>query len=80
MLQWLTTGAALLVAVAALLRARNLGRRLELLTRNYWELRHQHGELRAYVRRLDPETAREDGPAPPTPPAGAFIPLSAVKR
>jgi hypothetical protein len=78
--QWLTTGAALLLAVAALLRARSLGRRLELLTRHYWELRYQHGELRAHLRRLDPDTAREDDPAPPAPPAGAFIPLSAVKR
>jgi hypothetical protein len=77
--QWLTTGAALIVAVAALLRARSVGRRLDLLTRNYWELRYQHGELRARVHRLEPETVRDDDPAPGVP-AGSFIPLSALKR
>jgi hypothetical protein len=77
---WLVTGAALVIALVALARARSLGRRLERLTQHYWELRYQHGELRAHVRRLDPETAREDEPAPPPAQAGTFIPLSALKR
>jgi len=77
---WLVTGAALVIALAALARARSLARRLERLTQNYWELRYQHGELRAHVRRLDPETAREEEPAAPPAPGGTFIPLSALKR
>jgi hypothetical protein len=77
---WLVTGVALFMALGALALARRLGRRLERLTQNYWELRYQHGELRARVRRLDPEAAPENEPAPPPAPAGTFIPLSALKR
>ena len=80
MVHWLATGAALVLALAALVRARSLGRRLDALTRQYWELRHQHGELGARLRRVDREHAREDEPAPPPAPDGAFIPLSALKR
>jgi hypothetical protein len=76
----MVTGVALLVAVAAWARARSLGRRLERLTQQYWELRYQHGELRAQVRRLDPETPHEDDAQAAAPPAQAFIPLSALKR
>jgi len=75
---WLATGAALVIALAALARARTLGRRLEALTRNYWDLRYQHGELRAHMRRLDPGAAPDDD-SPPAP-DGSFIPLSALKR
>ena len=81
MVHWLATGAALVIAFAALSRVRSLGRRLETLTRHHWELRYEHGELRAHMRRLnleDPERARDDD-APPAP-GGSFIPLSALKR
>ena len=75
----LLAGAAALVAVAALLKARRLAKRLERLTESYWELRYEHGQLRARVNRLDP-----DQPAAPEPaaPAGAthFVPLSSLKR
>ena len=51
------------------------------LTESYWELRYDHGQLRARVARLDPE-------APVTPAGGAlpqsgatqFVPLSSLKR
>jgi len=77
---WLLTVAAVLVAVAALAKARRLAKRLERLTESYWELRYEHGQLRARVNRLDPEqpiTAPE-----PAPQAGgtAFVPLSSLKR
>ena len=39
-LQWLLTGAAVLVAAAAFAKARRLARRLERLTESYWELRY----------------------------------------
>jgi hypothetical protein len=68
-----------LLALIAWLKARGLARRLEQLTQQYWDLRYQHGELRAVVRRLDPETAREEADASQTP-AEAFIPLSSLKR
>ena len=78
-LQWLLTGAAVLVAVTAILKARRLAKRLERLTESYWELRYEHGQLRARVNRLDPEPT---APAEPVPPAGAtaFVPLSSLKR
>jgi hypothetical protein len=79
-LQWLFTGAAVLVAVAALARARRLAKRLERLTESYWELRYEHGQLRARVNRLDPEAS----PADPAPAAQrgsttAFVPLSSLR-
>ena len=79
-LQWLLTGAAVLVAVAALAKARRLTKRVERLTESYWELRYEHGQLRARVNRLDPDTQ----PAEPTPaPSGgsttAFVPLSSLR-
>jgi hypothetical protein len=80
MFQWLLSGTAVAVALIALAKARRLAKRLERLTESYWELRYEHGQLRARVNRLDPEQA------PPTPEAGpqagttAFVPLSSLKR
>ena len=80
-LHWLLTAAALIVAVAALVRARRTARRLERLTETYWELRYDHGQLRARVAKLDPEAATP-GEAEPAPKAGGstFVPLSSLKR
>jgi hypothetical protein len=75
----LLTGLSLVVAAAALIKARALAKRLERLTESYWELRYEHGQLRARINRLDPETpAMPDHP----PAAGvtAFVPLSSLKR
>ena len=77
---WLLTVAAVLVALAAFAKARRLAKRLERLTESYWELRYEHGQLRARVNRLDPEqpsTAPETGPQAG---ATAFVPLSSLKR
>jgi hypothetical protein len=75
---WLLTGAAVLLAGVALLVARRQSRRLERLTESYWELRYEHGQLRARVNRLDPE--QQSSAAAPDPPASNFIPLSSLKR
>jgi hypothetical protein len=79
-LQWLLAGTAAVVAVVALVRARRLSKRLERLTESYWELRYEHGQLRARVNRLDPEATSQ--PSEPAPGAGAtaFVPLSSLKR
>ena len=77
---WLLAVAAVVVAVAALVKARRLAKRLERLTESYWELRYEHGQLRARVNRLDPE---QPGGAPdPAPPQGGatFVPLSSLKQ
>ena len=77
-LHWLLTGAALVTAAVALLVARRQRKRLERLTESYWELRYEHGQLRAHVNRLD------QAANPPKPvaelPATNFIPLSSLKR
>ena len=82
--QWLLTGAAVLVAVVALVKARRLAKRLERLTESYWELRYEHGQLRARLNRLDPDPAAMSGPGEDVPQlAGgttAFVPLSSLKR
>jgi hypothetical protein len=77
-LHWLLTGAALVLAGVALLVARRQRKRLERLTESYWELRYEHGQLRARVNRLDPE--QQQGAAASDPPASNFIPLSSLKR
>jgi hypothetical protein len=81
--QWVLAGAAVVVAVASLLKARRLAKRLERLTESYWELRYEHGQLRARVNRLDPETAASGAGAemaPVSSGATAFVPLSSLKR
>ena len=80
MFQWLLSGIALVVALIAIVKARRLTKRLERLTESYWELRYEHGQLRARVNRLDPEQAPQT--AEPGPQAGttAFVPLSSLKR
>jgi len=78
--QWLLTGAALLFAVGAFLRARRVARRLERLTESYWELRYEYGQLRARITRLEPPVAEPGPPDPQARPAGNFVPLSSLKR
>ena len=79
-LLWLLTAAAVLLAAAALAKTRRLAKRLERLTESYWELRYEHGQLRARVNRLDPEQPA-GAPEPTAPPgATAFVPLSSLKQ
>jgi hypothetical protein len=80
-LHWLLTGAALLVAVAAFLRARRTAKRLERLTESYWDLRYEYGQLRARVSRLEPASGDADAREPaPQATAASFVPLSSLKR
>ena len=62
----LVSGVAILVALAALAKARRLAARVERLTESHWELRYEHGQLRARVNRLDPDqaAAASEAPAP----------------
>ena len=79
-LPWAVVAAALAVAVAAWVLARRNARRLAQLSQMYWELKYQHGELRAQVQQLTGQTPH---PAPmPEPPvqADAFIPLASLRR
>jgi hypothetical protein len=77
--QWFVTGASLLAALMAWLQARRAARRLDQLSKMYWELKYQQGELRVQIDRLA-------GTAPPgaSPMANggntAFVPLASLKR
>jgi hypothetical protein len=75
---------ALLVAVAALLRARSATRRLERLAESYWELRYESGQLRSRVTRLEVTAGLRDAdPAADAPRQAStpnFIPLSSLKK
>jgi len=77
---WLLSGAAVIVAAAALMKARRLARRLERLSESYWELRYESGQLRARLNRLDPEPVPDRSERPPQAGVTAFVPLSSVKR
>jgi len=79
-LHWLLTAAAVLVAVVALAKTRRATKRLERLTETYWELRYDHGQLRARVAKLDPETAPAQSEPAPKPGGSNFVPLSSLKR
>ncbi len=70
-LLWIVAIAALLFASIALAIARRTARRLAEVTHMYWQLKFDHGELKAKV---DPSQ-----PAPPEPKA-TFVPLSAIKK
>jgi hypothetical protein len=80
MFQWLLSGIAIAVALIALAKARRLAKRLERLTESYWELRYEHGQLRARVNRLDPEQAPQPAEAKPQAGTTVFVPLSSLKR
>jgi hypothetical protein len=77
-LHWLLTGAAFVLAAVAFVTARRQSKRLDRLTESYWELRYEHGQLRARLNRLDPE--QQQAPPAAEPPANNFIPLSSLKR
>lgn len=70
MTPWIVAVAALLVAVVAYAQARRTARRLAHLTEMYWQLKFDHGELKARV-----------APAPPAPapPRETFVPLTRLR-
>ena len=80
-LLWCVTGASLTLALVAWSKARRSGRRLDQLTEMYWELKYQHGELRAQLQRPAGEEPGTDAtPTPRSQPTDSFIPLTSLKR
>ena len=68
---WLVAVAALVAALAAILQARRTARQLAEVTQMYWQLKFDHGELKAKV----------NPPAPAAPePKATFVPLTQLKR
>jgi len=76
----LLSAVALAVALAAFASIRRLRRRLEQLQQSYWDLRYEHGRLKAQVKQLDPEAAPAETPEPAPAASTTFIPLSSLKR
>ena len=68
---WIVAVMALIVALAALAQARRTARQLAQVTEMYWQLKFDHGELKAKV---DPST-----PAAPEV-KETFVPLTQLKR
>ena len=77
---WLLTVAAFIVAGVSLAKARRVSKKLERLTETYWELRYDHGQLRARVSKLDPETAPAEPKDEPAAKPANFVPLSSLRR
>jgi hypothetical protein len=68
---WLLAASAFLVALAALGYARRTARQLAQITEMYWQLKFDHGELKAKV----------DPPVPAAPaPKETFIPLTRLRQ
>ena len=68
---WIVAVAALVVAAAALMHSRRTARQLAQITEMYWQLKFDHGELKAKV----------DPPSPAAPePRATFVPLTQLKR
>jgi hypothetical protein len=68
---WIVALAALVLAVVAFAQSRRNARQLAQVTEMYWQLKFDHGELKA---KLDPAT-----PAAPKP-QETFVPLTQLKR
>ena len=79
--------AALTLAMAAILRAQSVSRRLDRLTESYWELRYENGQMKARVARLEVAAGLREADAAPVsaapqaaPAATTFVPLSSLKK
>ena len=76
----------MLVAAAALLRARRAARHIEQVSESYWELRYEAGQLRVRINRLEAAAGLDDAPptagtADPRPAqTTTFVPLSSLKK
>lgn len=72
----IVAGVAAAAAVASWIVARRAARQARDVTAMYWQLKYDHGELKARVDKAIPDPA-----APPRTPAGTqFVPLTSVKR
>ena len=77
---WIGTATGWLLALAALITARRLSRRVAQLNELYWELRYDYTELKARMKSIAP-TPEEQAAAAAAPPAQkTFVPLSSLKR
>lgn len=73
---WMLAAVGVVLAAAGWVVARRASRQLRDLTAMYWQLKFEHGELKARV-----DKAMPDPSAPPkTAPGTQFVPLTSIKR
>lgn len=73
---WLVAGLSMVVAAAGWVAAQRASRQARDLTAMYWQLKYDHGELKARI-----DKALPDPEAPPRlPPGTQFVPLTSVKK
>lgn len=75
---WFVAGSGWVLALAALVTARRLSRRLDVLSQQYWELKYEHGELKARMRGVAPTPEEVEASRPPV--QQTFVPLTSIKR
>ena len=75
---WAITIVAAILALLALAAARRLSRRLAHLNELYWQLKYEHGELKARVKAIAPTPEEAAAAAPPV--QETFVPLVDVVR
>ena len=75
---WILSGVSCLIALAALGTARRLSRRLGQLSEQYWELKYEHGELKARVKAIAPTAEERLASQPPV--QQTFVPLTSIKK
>jgi hypothetical protein len=75
---WAVAGTGWLLAVTALATARRTARRLAQLSEQYWELKYEHGELKARVRAIAPTAEEVD--AQRSPVQQTFVPLGELRK
>ncbi|MBM3807933.1 MAG: hypothetical protein FJW22_07020 [Acidimicrobiia bacterium] len=71
MVLWVIAASALAIALLALLHARRAARQLAQLTEMYWQLKFDHGELKA---RVEPSSPPANTPSP------GFVPLTRLRQ
>lgn len=75
---WIAAATSTVLALAALATARRLSRRVAQLNELYWQLKYDHGELKARVKAIRPTPDEAAASAPPV--QQSFVPLSSLKK
>jgi hypothetical protein len=75
---WFIAVTGWILSFAALATARRLSRRLAQLTELYWQLKYDHGELKARVKAFAPTPEDQAAPSPPV--QQSFVPLTSLKK
>ena len=68
---WIVTVLALVIALAAVMHSRRVARQLAEITQMYWQLKFDHGELKAKVDPAQPVAPQ---------PKQTFVPISSIKK